>query len=89
MALKPELVKLVPVVILLPTCEYVPELVLERYTLYPVAPLTADQLTVRLEEVELPTVRPLGVAGGVGGVLAAVVVPPTVAMGAAASPEAS
>ena len=63
MALKPESVKLVLLVISLPICEYVPALVLERYTLYPVAPLTADQLTVRLEEVELPTVRPLGVAG--------------------------
>ena len=82
MALKPESVKLVLLVISLPICEYVSELVLKRYTLYPVAPLTADQLTVRLEEVELPTVRPLGVAGG----LPAALVFPLTAVDCADSP---
>jgi len=60
-ALSPELVNDVPLDV--PTEEYVPPLVLERYTVYEVAPLDAVQVTVREDDVALPTVSPVGADG--------------------------
>ena len=53
-----------------PTLLYVPEELVLRYTLYHVAPVTADQLTVILVDDAAVAVTPVGVVGIVARVVA-------------------